>query len=92
MGRNANGPDTFWPDDTEDCFYIAASTHPTMDEIYSLACDKLRLENDRGCSDWMYMNMQSIQIEAEYIQTKCLTYDLYDHRDYTLFLVITRLK
>ena len=73
------GIKTFYPDDTDDCFYIRKSA--SLSEIYDKA--KKKWGED--------ITLDDINVEAEYIQTDCIGYDLYDPNDYTNYLHVTRI-
>lgn len=80
MGYSQEGSiKRFWPDDTDDEFYVAHSEY--LDDILT----KINLK-------WPGCSMGDIEISAEYINTECLTYDCYDAGDYTNFLKITKVK
>lgn len=74
--RNQGHITDYWPDDEDNCFYIANSCG--LAEIIEQA------ERRWGRS----IDLARIQITSEYIHTNCLTYDLYDSGDYTEFLKI----
>jgi hypothetical protein len=76
--RNNGQIKTFWPDDTEDEFFIAGSA--SLEAILDLAKAK-----------WPGIELIDIHIEPQNIHTDCLTYDLYDSGDYTQFLRISRI-
>lgn len=67
----------FWPADTETEIYYANET--SLAEI--LESIKTR---------WPNISMTEISIQAEYIHTHCLGYDLYDSSDYTNFVVVRK--
>jgi len=67
----------FWPQDTDTEIYIAGECD--MEDILSRISKK-----------WPGAKLSEISIEADYIHTKCLGYDLYDPGDYTKFLLIKR--
>lgn len=71
---------TFWPDDTDEEFFIEASAR--MSDIMERAREKW---GDKVDGDSPFEN---VGIEAEYIHTDCLGYDRYDSSDYTKFLRI----
>lgn len=73
---------TFWPDDTDKCFYIAEGTD--LAEIMDRCAQKWPDGSSR-----VGFNAGDIQIEAQFIHTDCLYYDLMDFGDYTRFLCIT---
>lgn len=80
MGYTTEGSiGRFWPDDTEDCFYITYGT--SLGDIIRLAEKK-----------WPGIDADAIKVDAEHIHTDCLTYDRYDPSDYTQFVVVTRIK
>lgn len=76
--RNNGQIKTFWPDDTENEFYIAGSA--TIEDITKRCREKWGWD-----FDWSH-----IRITPEHIHTDCLTYDLYDSGDWTHFLCITK--
>lgn len=78
--RNNGQIRTFWPDDTDSKFYIAAGE----------SMEDLMLRIKAKWPDMNLSNLGDIQITTEYIQTDCLSYDRYDAGDYTCFLVIER--
>jgi len=67
----------FRPDDTATEFYLHTSA--TVEDI--LLAIKLK---------WSEISLGDVEISAEHIHTRCLTYDLYDSGDYTDFLKISR--
>ncbi len=67
----------FWPEDDECTIYL--SGEHTLESILELIQEK-----------WPGVTFENIEISTEYIQTKCLTYDLYDPSDYTNFIIIRR--
>jgi hypothetical protein len=69
----------FWPDDDENTIYIAGSE--SLVEILRRAQEK-----------WPDGTQDQISIEADYIHTDCLYYDLYDSGDWTRFLIVRRLQ
>jgi hypothetical protein len=77
--RNNGQIKTYWPDDGEDRFYIAYDA--SLLEILNRASEK-----------WGEINLDKIRIEAEHIQTDCLSYDRYDSGDYTNFLIIYKVN
>lgn len=68
------------PDDGPDHFYL--TSFAGLDEIIRIA--QLKWGAD--------LDLETIQIEACHIHTRCLTYDLHDPGDYDDFLLITRSK
>ncbi|UUW39714.1 hypothetical protein VP14_027 [Vibrio phage VPMCC14] len=69
-------PNEFKPMDTDDTIYI-------LDGI------SLKDLINTVKSKWGVVDMKYIDIESEYIHTRCLSYDLYDCSDYDEYLVIT---
>jgi len=68
----------FTPDDDENTIYIPVSA--TLTEII-----------DRCTEKWgKDISFDDLTIEAEYIHTECLGYDLHDPSDNTNYLSITR--
>lgn len=78
-GTRNNGIRTFWPDDTEDEFYIEHSAD--LNEIMFSAEQK-----------WPGILPNNIRIESEHIQTDCLPYHRYDGSDWTNFLKISKIN
>ena len=78
--RNGGQIKDFWPDDTDNTFYIVSN-----------GCDN-NLSNiqEKINEKWPGSSMERIHIYAERIHTQCLGYDLYDPMDYQDFLVITK--
>lgn len=72
-----NNQNEYWPEDTDTKFYIYKST--SLSDLLEKIQEK-----------WPGAEMKDITIEAEYIQTDCLGYDLYDPGDYGNFLLITK--
>lgn len=70
---------TFWPDDTDTLFYVSDK------ESLEAIIEKVQVK-------WPGIDMSSITISAEHIQTDCLGYDRYDSMDYTDFLKITHIS
>lgn len=68
----------FWPDDTDDSFYMAEGA--SMSHIMEMAMDKWGLD----------ITIDDLIIMPEHIHTHCLTYDLYDPGDYDDFLCISK--
>jgi hypothetical protein len=69
----------YWPDDTDDSFYVEVTT--TMADIL-----------ERATAKWGTVDLTKLLITAEHVHTKYLGYDLYDPTDWTNFLCITRNK
>jgi len=67
----------FRPADTDTEFYLHTSAN--IEDI--LLAIKLK---------WPKISLGDVEISAEHIHTRCLTYDLYDSGDYTDFLKISR--
>lgn len=76
--RNNGQIQTFWPDDTEDEFYLDYST--SIKDILE------RIEAKWGKD----IDPDKVQVGFDYIHTDCLTHDLYDPSDYTKFLRVSR--
>lgn len=74
--RNNGDVTDYWPDDSENEFYIAHGTS------FSVIIDACR---DKWGQD---INFDDISITPENIHTHCLTYDSHDSGDYTQFLRI----
>lgn len=74
--RSCGNIRTFWPDDTENSFYIESSA--SIQDIL-----------DRARRTWPQADLNNIRIEAQHIHTDCLGYDQYDSSDYTNFLCIS---
>lgn len=74
--RNNGNITDYWPDDSEEAFYIA---HGTTLAVILIACKEKWGDNT---------NLEDISITPENIHTNCLTYDLHDSGDYTQFLRI----
>lgn len=71
----------FRPDDDENTIYINSFMGgESLEEIMARINEK-----------WPGASMANIRIDAEYIHTECLGYDLYDPGDWTNFIVIRRL-
>lgn len=68
---------SFEPDETDDAFYIALS-------------ENLHVIMERICTKWPGISLEDIRIEAEYINTDCIGYDLHDPSDWTNYLKIER--
>ena len=68
----------FWPEDTEEEFFLAFGA--TFEEILDQAIEKWGIASS---------DFSRIQIEAAYMHTSHLSYDLYDSGDYTNFLCIS---
>lgn len=77
--RNNGQIKTYWPDDTDTCFYLTDG-YTLLDII-----DKVK-------EKWGDIDMSNIDITAERIHTDCLTYDLYDAGDWTNFTVVTKTR
>lgn len=75
--RNNGQIDTFWPDDTENIKHIAYGC--SLARIQTLILEW-----------WPTAKPEEISITTDYIQTDCLTYDLYDSGDWKSFIVIER--
>ncbi len=76
--RNNGQITDFWPDDTEDCFYLTGDWG--LDAMVEFCKEK-----------WGdAIDLTKIRITSEHIHTSCLTYDSYDSSDYTNFIVIER--
>lgn len=79
---DSRGIRSFWPDDDKDTLYIEQGGYCTFDYI------RERMQEHFGTC----MEMDDYSIRAESIHTDCLGYDLYDSSDYTMFLIIERIK
>lgn len=78
--RNNGHITDFWPDNTENEFYLCNESPMSLKELVA--------EID---AYWEGVNdLDQIEISSEEIHTSCLTYDGYDSSDYTQFLVIRR--
>lgn len=64
------------PVDTDDTLYILENT------TLSVMLDAIK-------EKWGDVNFDDVTINAQYIHTRCLGYDLYDASDYDNYLVIT---
>ena len=74
---------TFWPDDTDNCFYVDGNfSSVQLSEILEKAKEKWGEDID----------INNLNLEPEYIHTDCLGYDLYDPGDYTRFLCISYVR
>lgn len=71
----------FTPDTTKDTLYIQASDGygPTLAELVERAREHFGEAVD----------LDHLEIEAQHIHTRCLTYDQYDAGDYDDFIVVT---
>lgn len=78
--RNNGQIKTFWPDDTDQKFYIASIVGATLAEYLSIAKEK-----------WPDATLNSISILAERIHTDRLMREAYDSGDYMNFIVMTKL-
>lgn len=77
--KDSRGISCFRPDDTETEFYLDSNyTKVNLGDILELAYEKWGESID----------INDINIAAEYIHTECLGYDLYDAGDYTRYLRI----
>lgn len=80
MGHSSNGSiQNFWPDDTDDEFYLESSYQHSIEDILELAKNK-----------WGDISISDIMITCQNIHTNCITYDLHDPSDYTEFLIISK--
>lgn len=77
--RNNGQITDFWPDDTENKWYISASVSPTLGDLIDMIKE-----------EWPETDLYNVTITSERIHTRSLTYDLYDPSDYTDFIVIER--
>lgn len=66
-----------WPKDTDDKIYFPFTL--TLGEIVQ------RIKDTWG------LDVDDVNISAEYIHVRCLTYDLYDPMDYETFIVVEKL-
>lgn len=69
----------FWPDETNNRFYIVEGINDSLQDIID------RVKEKWGDS----IDLSNITIGAEHIHTHCLGYDCYDPSDYTDFVVVT---
>jgi hypothetical protein len=71
----------FWPEDTENEMYLDGSF-----------CVSLTLADliEKAKEKWPGIELDGIDIRAEYIHTRCITYDLYDSGDWTTFIVLRK--
>lgn len=77
MGYTSRGSITdFWPDDTDDKFYVSYGL--TINSIIDFAKAK-----------WPDVDLCDIMIESDNIHTSCLSYDRHCSGDYTNFIVVT---
>lgn len=76
--RNGGRIVDFWPDETDDQFYIVE--HASLADILERAKEKWGED----------ISLEEINVESLYIHTSCLTYDAYDSSDYTKFLGVYR--
>lgn len=67
----------YWPTDTKDMLYIEGTI--TLQEVLDKVRDKFG-----------NIDLSLITVYTENIHTDCLSYDLYDSSDYTLFTIIQR--
>ena len=70
---------TFWPENTDNKLYIAASTTHTIFELTTAAEEYFGEGIETG----------RVEVEVENIHTNAITYDLHDPTDWTLFYVLT---
>ena len=80
MGMGANGPDTFWPDDTNESFYLTYDEKIGLTDLIAEAQMK-----------WPGIRTEDLEIAPRHIHTRCLGYDLYDPGDYTYFVRVDAL-
>lgn len=74
-----DGVKCFEPDDTDNTFYMRGYYDGLpLSEILEQTKEK-----------WPNASFDDVNIASEYIQTRCIGYDLYDPSDYDCFLVIT---
>lgn len=73
--RNGGLIKDYWPDDTEDTIYITG--------IISIA-----EVIEKATAKFGNMDLSKLLVMTDNIHTSCLTYDLYDSSDYTLFTII----
>lgn len=82
LSSGISGITCFKPDDTDTEFYIPTRyTKVSLTDILEKAKEK-----------WPDITFEELNIEAEYIHTDCVGYDLYDPQDYTEYLCISREK
>lgn len=70
--RNNGTIKDYWPDNTDSEMYFEGDS--PLDAVVSIIEEK-------------FGSLQDVTISAEYIHTRCLTYDMYDPFDYTCFIV-----
>lgn len=80
MGETTNGKGirSFWPDDTDTEMYFSPGS-ANLGYILERAREKWGGE----------INIDELEIHADYIHTDCLGYDQYDPGDYTNFVRVT---
>jgi hypothetical protein len=67
----------FWPDDTDDTIYTR--------DAHSIAYIVELVQ-----AKWPGVSLENVTITSEYINTRYITYDIYDPSDYDEFIVITK--
>lgn len=66
----------FTPVDSEGSFYVLYSV--SLADILKLATLK-----------WGDVSLEDVKLEAQYIHTRCLDYDLYDANDFDNYIVVS---
>lgn len=83
MGYSQNGSiKNYTPDDTATRMYILSDLNLSMADIIDMAREKWPEWKWPDCS------LSDLTITSEWIHTRCLTYDMYDHGDYDQYLII----
>lgn len=72
------------PENTETTLYIYCGMMGTYQQNFGFLLEAAK----RHFGD--NIDFFDLEITAEYIHTRCLTYDLYDPSDYDNYIVITR--
>ena len=78
FGNGNNSIRTYWPDDTDNQFYLT--------EGYSLA-DIIQKAKDKWGPD---IDLDDLILNPEHIHTDCLGYDRYEPSDYTNFICVNK--
>jgi hypothetical protein len=76
---DSHGIKGFYPDDDADTMWISRAT--PLSEIIQKIEEK-----------WPGATLDQIWIDADYVQTSHIGYDLYDPTDYDTYLVVRRMK
>ena len=72
---------TNYPQNDDNTIYIDSETNPSLQEILDAAREK-----------WPDIDFKDLNINSEYIHTRCIGYDLYDSNDYDNYIVITKIN